>query len=69
VLDALPGLAAMSPKLAGYGAYGVGALGRTATNAIDRLGPLARLAYRPVGTAAFQIGRDSNPYSPPDTAQ
>ena len=42
-LAALPGLAMASPKLAGYGAYGLGGAGRYDANAIDRLGPLGGL--------------------------
>jgi hypothetical protein len=59
---ALPLLAALSPRLAGYGAYGVGALGRTATNAVDRLRLGSALPFHRIGQAAFQVGRE--PYSP-----
>jgi len=62
----LPGLAMASPKLAGFGAYGVGALGRNASNAVGRLGPLGRLPYRPIAQTARQLG---NPYSPPPPDQ
>jgi hypothetical protein len=61
-LAVIPTLAASSPRLAGYGAYGLGALGRYGANAFDRLGPLGRLPFRPIGQAAYQVGR--NPYTP-----
>jgi hypothetical protein len=33
----------MWPRLGGFGAFGIGAAGRHGANALDRLGPLARL--------------------------
>jgi hypothetical protein len=65
---AIPGLAASSPKLVGYGAYGLGKLGRTAAEALDRAGPLARLPCRPKAQSTFQLGRiPANPFRPSDT--
>jgi hypothetical protein len=57
-LAVIPTLAASSPRLAGYAAYGLGAAGRYGANAFDRLGPLGRLPFRPMGQGAFQIGRN-----------
>jgi hypothetical protein len=50
-LAAVPGLAAMSPRLMGEAAYGAG----------HDAGGLGSLPLRPMGQAAFQFGR--NPYS------
>ena len=51
----IPTLAASSPRLAGYGAYGIGAGARLGAQALDRLGPLANLPYRPVAKGAYQL--------------
>jgi hypothetical protein len=65
-LAALPGLAMASPKLAGYGAFGVGAAGRLGANTIDRLGPLGGLPYGDIARGGRQLGRiDQNPFIPP----
>jgi hypothetical protein len=61
-----PRLAITSPKLAGYGAFGVGAAGRLGANAVDKLGPFGTLPYGNLARGTRQIGRiDSNPFSAP----
>jgi hypothetical protein len=36
-----------------------GAFGRNASDAVDHLGPLGRMPLRPIGQAAFQLGRNA----------
>jgi len=64
-LAALPGLAMASPRLAGYGAFGVDAAGRFGANAIDKLGPFGTLPYGSIALGPRQLGRlDQNPFNP-----
>ena len=51
--------------LAGYTAYGIGAAGRHAANAVNKLGPLPNVQYGHIAHGDHQIGRFEGPFSRP----
>jgi hypothetical protein len=63
-LAVVPGLAMTSPRLAGLGAFGLGAAGRLGANAVDRLGPFGSLPYGDIARGARQLGRLDRPAQP-----